>query len=56
MKDHQSMKWLVNREIDVVGINGSMDNNPLSWLYRNVPAGPFMQPYAPTGARDYIGL
>jgi hypothetical protein len=30
MKDHQSMKWVVNRAIDVVGSNGSMDNNPLS--------------------------
>ena len=30
MKDHQTMKWVVNRATDVVGSNGSMANNPLS--------------------------
>ena len=55
MKNHQSMKWIVNRTIDFVGGSGFMDNNPLSRLYRNLPVSPFMQPDSPTEARDYIG-
>ena len=63
MKDYQSAKWVVNRNaIDIVsqamdlsGGGGFMARNPLSRLYRDVRAGPFMQPYSPIDARDYMG-
>ena len=63
MKDYQSAKWIVNRNaIDIVsqamdlsGGGGFMARNPLSRLYRDVRAGPFMQPYSPIDARDYMG-
>jgi alkylation response protein AidB-like acyl-CoA dehydrogenase len=63
MKDYQSAKWVVNRNaIDIVsqamdlsGGGGFMARNPLSQLYRDVRAGPFMQPYSPIDAREYMG-
>jgi len=63
MKDYQSAKWVVNRgaieivskAMDLVGGGGFMTNHPLSRLYRDVRAGPFMQPYSPSEARAYVG-
>ena len=63
MKDYQSAKWVVNRHaIDIVsqamdlsGGGGFMTRNPLSRIYRDVRAGPFMQPHSPIDAREYLG-
>ena len=63
MKDYQSAKWVVNRHaieivsqaMDLSGGGGFMARNPLSRLYRDVRAGPFMQPYSPIDARAYMG-
>lgn len=63
MKDYQSAKWVVNRNVidivspamDLSGGGDFMARNPLSRLYRDVRVGPFMQPYSPNDARDYVG-
>lgn len=63
MKDYQLAKWVVNqgaidivsRAMDLVGGAGFMNSHPLARLYRDVRAGPFMQPYAPVELRDYVG-
>ncbi len=63
MKDYQSAKWVVNRHaidivsqtMDLCGGGGYMSRNKLTQLYRDVRAGPFMQPHSPIDAREYVG-
>ena len=63
MRDYQCAKWIVNqnalqivsRAMDVCGGGAFMSGHELSRLYRDVRAGPFMQPFSPTEAREYIG-
>ena len=63
MRDYQCAKWIVNhgaidivsRAMDVTGGSAYTSKNELSRLYRDVRAGPFMQPFSPTEAREYVG-
>ncbi|MFP8880761.1 MAG: acyl-CoA dehydrogenase family protein [Myxococcota bacterium] len=63
MRDYQCAKWTVNqnaiqivsRAMDVCGGSSFMSRHELSRLYRDVRAGPFMQPFSPTEAREYVG-
>ncbi len=62
-KEFQAMKWVVNhgaiRVVDhamtACGGNAYTSGNALSRLYRDVRAGPFMQPFAPYEALEYVG-
>ncbi len=63
MQAYQAAKWTVNRgaidivskAMDLAGGGGYMASNPLTRLYRDVRAGPFMQPQAATDIRLYVG-
>lgn len=63
MRDYQCAKWTVNqnaiaivsRAMDVCGGGAFMSGHELSRLYRDVRAGPFMQPFSPSEAREYVG-
>ncbi len=63
MQSYQAAKWIVNRgainivdhALNLSGGAGFMNRHPLSRLYRDVRAGPFMQPHAVVDIRSYVG-
>ena len=46
---------IVNRSMTLYGGGGFVAGNTLARLYRDVRAGPFMQPWATNQAVEFIG-